>query len=77
MLIVLGIVALGGAADPGTGSATSEAWATPHMLAALGGFAFIAAAFFMQWQNIATNHELIEQVLAEVRRIRLERGLEV
>jgi hypothetical protein len=77
MLTVLGIVALGGAADPSTGRATSEAWAMPHMLAALGGFAFIVMAFFMQWQNIATNHELIEEVLAEVRRIRTERGLEV
>ncbi len=77
MLTVLGIVALGGAADPATGRATSETWATPHLLAALGGFAFIAASFFMQWQNIGTNHELIDEVLAEVRRIRLERGLEV
>jgi hypothetical protein len=31
----------------------------------------------MQWQNIASNQELVQQVLAEVRRIRLERGLEV
>jgi hypothetical protein len=77
MLSVVGIVALGGAADPATGRATSEAWVTPHLLAALGGFAFIAGSFFVQWQNIAINHELIEQVLAEVHRIRLERGLEV
>jgi hypothetical protein len=77
MLTVLGIVALGGAADPATGRATSETWAQPHLFAALVGFMLIAASLFMQWQNIASNQELVQQVLAEVRRIRLERGLEV
>lgn len=77
MLAVLGIIALGGAADPATGRATSESWAIWHLLGALAGFALIATSFVAQWINIAANHELIEQVLAEVRRIRQERGLEV
>ncbi len=77
MLAVIGIAALGAAADPGNGRPTSQDWATPHMLAAMGGLAFIATAFLVQWQNIAANHELIGQVMNEVRRVRQERGLEV
>lgn len=77
MLAVLGIIALGGAADPATGRAASESWAIWHLLGALSGFALIAGSFVAQWLNIGANHELIEQVLAEVRAIRQERGLEI
>jgi len=50
---------------------------TPHLLGAMCGLAFIAWAFFVEWQNIQANHVVIEDVLSEVRRIRTERGLEV
>ena len=41
------------------------------------GLMFIAWVFFVEWKNIEANHAVIADVLAEVRRIRLERGLEV
>ena len=37
----------------------------------------IAWSFFVEWNNIHANHQVISDVLADVRRIRAERGLEV
>ena len=47
------------------------------MLGAMAGLAFIGYAFFVEWTNIRANHQVITDVLSEVRRIRTERGLEV
>jgi hypothetical protein len=86
MLTAVGIVALGGAADPGAivpspeslfgwRSLASVSWANVHFLAAGLGIALIVLIFVRQWNNIDANHEVIEGVLAEVRRIRAARGL--
>jgi hypothetical protein len=77
MLTVVGVVALGGAADPATGRAGTEAWVIPHLLGAGAGLMLIAWAFVVEWQNIHANYLVIEDVLAQVKRIRTERGLEV
>ena len=77
MLAVLGVIALGAAADPATGLPHTLDWVTPHLLGAICGLAFITWAFFVEWQNIQFHHVVIEDVLAEVKRIRLERGLEI
>jgi hypothetical protein len=77
MLCVVGVSALGAAADPTTALPHTADWVTPHLLGAMCGLAFIAWAFFVEWQNIQANHVVIEDVLSEVRRIRTERGLEV
>lgn len=77
MLTVVGVIALGGAADPATMLPHTEDWVTPHLLGALGGLAFIAWTFVVEAQNIAANHTVIADVLAEVKRIRVDRGLEV
>jgi len=77
MLAVVGVVALGGAADPATGQENTIHWVTPHLIGALVGMAFIAWTFFVEWNNIHANHQVIADVLTEVRRIRAERGLEV
>ena len=77
MLAVVGVIALGGAADPATGMPHTRDWVTPHLLGAMTGLLFIAWAFFVEWKYIEANHVVIADVLAEVRRIRLERGLEV
>jgi hypothetical protein len=44
---------------------------------ALAGVCFIAVSFYLQGQNIAAHHTVINDIVAEVRRIRQERGLEV
>lgn len=77
MLAIVGVVALGGAADPASGRQGTEHWVMPHLIGALVGLAFIAYAFFVQGQNIAAHHQVINDIVAEVRRIRVERGLEV
>jgi hypothetical protein len=77
MLTVVGIIALGGAADPATGRPGTENWVTPHLLGALAGMMIVAWAFFLQWQNISQNQLVIADVMAEVRRIRSAKGLEV
>ncbi|MBI3465651.1 MAG: hypothetical protein HY000_21750 [Planctomycetes bacterium] len=81
MLSVVAIAALGGAADPGAALQVQPLfglpWAKVHLLGALAGMALIGYAFFVQWLNIEGNRLCIAEILAEVKRIRLERGLEV
>lgn len=77
MLAVVAIVALGGAADPATGRRGSRDWVTPHLLGGLGLAAAIAWCFQAQLPGIRRQHDLIEEVMAAVRRERLARGLDV
>jgi hypothetical protein len=76
MLAVVAIIALGGASDPATGRPGTEAWAQWHLLAALAGICFIAWTYLVAWNNIQANHAIIEQLVAEVARIRRDRGMD-
>jgi hypothetical protein len=76
MLAVVGIGALGAASDPGTGRANTADMANYHLIAALGGIAFIGWTYFQAWQNIAENQLVIQEVVGMVARIRRERGLD-
>ena len=80
MLVVVGIVALGGAGDPaGTFRGTPPpglTWTNVHFMGAALGLCFIAWASFAQYNNIVANHAVITDVMDEVKRIRSERGLE-
>lgn len=75
MLIVVAISAFGAAADPGVRLRVDEVWADIHLIVALGGISLIIGGFFFQSHYIRGNHQVIEQVMAEVKRIRSERGL--
>ncbi|MFZ4732372.1 MAG: hypothetical protein ACOYK7_07510 [Pirellulales bacterium] len=77
MLAVVGIVALGGAADPASGRPGTAAWVTPHLVGALGLMGAIAWCFMAQIPGIRRQHELVGEVLAAVREIRVARGLDV
>jgi hypothetical protein len=77
MLTVVVVGALGAAADPMSGRPGTENWVNVHLLGAFAGLAFIAVSFFFQAQNIAAHHAVINDIVAQVRRIRIERGLEV
>jgi hypothetical protein len=77
MLAVVGIVALGGAADPATGRRGSRDWVTPHLVGSLGLMAAIAWCFQAQVPGIRRQHELIDDVMAGVREERRHRGLDV
>jgi hypothetical protein len=80
ILAIVGLVALGGAADPAArmhlpplGGLT---WTNIHFAAASLAVCFIAYASFIQSHNIRQNQAVICDVMAEVGRIRKERGLE-
>ena len=44
MLVIVGVSALGAAADPGRMQPGTESWVIPHLIGALAGIAFIAWA---------------------------------
>jgi hypothetical protein len=77
MLAVVAIVALGGAADPAAGRKGSQDWVTPHLVGGLGLAAVIAWCFQAQLPAIRGQQALIGDVMEEVRRERLARGLDV
>jgi hypothetical protein len=77
MLTVVGVIALGGAADPATGRPGTEDWVTLHLLGAFAGLALVGWAFLVQWQNVVANQAVIADVMAEVKQMRVARGLEV
>jgi hypothetical protein len=76
MLTILGVIVLGAAADPATGRPNTQAWTNFHLAGAIGGTALIAWTYVVGWQYIGANHAIIQQIVAEVARIRRERGLE-
>ncbi len=80
MLSMVGIVATGGAADPGGGLAGpggSQAWVNWHLIGGIGLGGVIAWCFQAQLPAIRAQHELIEEMMGEVRRERAARGLDV
>jgi hypothetical protein len=77
MLAIVGVIALGGAADPASGKPGTEYWKTPHLIGSIAGLAFVVWASIVEWNNIYRNQRAIQEILAEVRRIRQERGWEV
>lgn len=75
MLTVVGVIALGAAADPATGRPNTQAWTNYHLAGALAGLAVIAWSYFAAWQYVWQQHAIIEQIVAEVGEIRRGRGL--
>lgn len=76
MLTVVGIVALGGAADPGTLRATSGQWVTSHLVAAMAGGVLISFCLYQQHANIMANQAIIATLVEQVARARQARGLD-
>lgn len=77
MLAVVTIVALGGAADPASGRKGTRDWVVPHLIGGIGLAAAIAWCFQAQVPRIRRQQDLIGEVMEEVRRERLARGLDV
>lgn len=79
MLIATG--AFGAAADPASAVGFRGFWGfsggAVHMTVALTTWAFNLLVNVYQFQVLTRNGELIESVLADVRRIRIEKGLSV
>ena len=79
MLVVVGIIALGGAGDPaGTFRAAAPfglKWSELHFAAAAAGLGFIVWASYLEANNIRANHIVVTEVMDRVKKIRDERGL--
>jgi hypothetical protein len=76
MLAVVGVIALGGAADPASGGTETQAWAEWHLVGALLGIAFIGWTYLVAWNNISANQAIIADLVGQVRQIRQNRGIE-
>lgn len=76
MLTVVGVISLGARSDPSTRLPDTQAWAIWHLAGAIAGTVFIAWTYLIAWNNIAAHHAIIEQLVAEVGRVRRERGLD-
>ena len=74
--IILGIIMLGAASDPSADIKSSADWVKPHFFAAIGGVIVITFSFIIQVNKIGANYEVIDEILAEVNRIRAEKGLD-
>lgn len=81
MLVVVGVVALGGAADPAAslelpplGGVT---WAQLHLFGSLIGLALVGWSFLIERQYVESNGEIVDRIVEDVRRIRAERGLDL
>jgi hypothetical protein len=77
MLAIVGVAALGAAADPGTGLPKTADWVLPHFLAGLLAMAFLGFSFFVQAVNIRAHYRVIGDIMSEVRKAREARGLAV
>lgn len=82
MLAMVGLAALGGLSDPSiplnqAHPGRSAAMVQWHYLAAMAILAFSAITFAVQAMKIGENYAAIQAILAEVQRIRTEKGLPV
>jgi hypothetical protein len=75
--VIVGVAALGAAADPGTGLPNTADWVLPHFLAGLVAMAFLGFSFFVQAANIRAHYGVIGDIMIEVRKAREARGLAV
>jgi hypothetical protein len=77
MLGVVAAIALGGAADPASLQPNTKAWANWHLVGAFLGIGLVAWTYLVAWNNILANHAIITGLVAEVSRLRKDRGLDV
>jgi hypothetical protein len=78
IVVIIVVAALGAAADPMAGSTPpwfGIARAEYHLIAVCLGTCVVAWTLVAQHAGLKGNHELIDDIVAEVRRIRTERGL--
>jgi hypothetical protein len=71
ILALIAVVGLGAAADPsGANSERSASYVSIHYVAAMIGLCVVVLSFGVQISRIAANYAVIEEILAEVTRVR-------
>jgi hypothetical protein len=76
MLVVVGLAALGAAADTNTSKLPGISWGQLHLAGVIAGLAFMAWASNVQWSHIRANQQVIRNILDQVRSIRAAKGLD-
>jgi len=77
MLTVVVVGALGAASDPGTGRPDTASMTNIHLAGAFLGLTLVCFIYYRVWLNIAENQLAIQKIVAAVRDIRVEKGLDV
>jgi hypothetical protein len=75
MLTVVAIAALGAAGDTRVPEVLGLAWSDLHFAAALAGLGLMIVANYFQWLAMGDNQRVIDEIAAEVKRVRHDRGL--
>jgi hypothetical protein len=79
MLLIVGVLSLGGAADPSGNlkvmSPGGLSWAQWHLLAAVGALVVIVADSVALWRALRENQQIIQQIKHQVDTMRRQRGL--
>lgn len=76
ILAIITVIGLGAAADPsGANWGRAGEFVLLHYVGAMVGLVIVIASFWMQLSRIAENYAVIEEILAEVERIRAAREL--
>ena len=68
MLTMVGVIALGAAADPATGRANTQAWTNFHLVGRDGRVRGDRLDLFRRLAICLANHAIIQQIVAEVAR---------
>jgi hypothetical protein len=74
MLAIVGVVALGGASDPATGRPNTADWVNWHLAGAIGGIFLVAWTYFVAWNNVFSQHAIIQELVARVAEVRKKQG---
>ena len=77
MLGVVAVIALGGAADPASMQPNTKAWADWHLWGAFLGIGLVLWTYIVAWNNILANHAIITSLVAQLARVRQDRGLDL
>jgi hypothetical protein len=75
MVAIMTVAALGAASDPGNGMKNTADWVMPHFVAAALAAAILIFASAVQGVWLHEQYNVIQEILSEVRRVRMQRGM--
>lgn len=76
MLTMVALAGLGAAADPGNSASGGTGWVQLHLATALAGTVVVSGIFWYQAGQVRANYQLIQQIMADVRQVRDDHGLD-
>ena len=76
ILLVLAVIAMGGASDPGANTTNPASWVAPHRFLAIGATLWIGWSFLKQVVLVGSHYELIEEIIELVEEKRKGEGSE-